>query len=855
MRSYYLQLALQEFRRSPWIMALIVLAVGVGIGSSMTVYSLLRAMASDPIAHKSGVLFAPRIDTHGPHLNRGAGTRMVPGEPAPLMTYRDAVALRDARLGVRQAVMYGAGYQVRTEGPEGRSMQVPGRATDADFFAMFDVPLARGRFWGAEEDRDGARVVVISEVLARYLFGTDDVLGRTLLVNESTFEVIGVAREWAPRPRFYDLGLSDNTREVFGTVEVLFLPLSAGTAMIGVLPGGPNDCTGSTDNGGIGARTREQWLNGECRWTHLWVELPAAADVRRYREYLANYAAEQQASGRFGWLPDTRLYDVRLWLAVFKVVPDEYRIANLLALSFLGICLVNAMALIAASLRRRTEELTLRRALGATRHHLLGQCLAGMAVIGAMGAALGLLLAWGGMVLQEHLLSADVATLPAASAGVVMLAVTLGIAGTVFAGLLPAWLASSGRAVRTDRRPARLGAGRLLIVAQVAVTLAVVTNGLFVALQKLEASRRPTGADEDALLLVQVLWPREHADMRARVERDLAALRLLPGVRGATAGGLPMLTAYFGGTVSASREGPAFPVGAFKQVDEHALDVWGIRLAEGRWFRREEIGVTGRPGVGVRPAPVLVITRELADKLYPGGPAVGQDLYIGGMDAASFTVVGVVDTFLGAYGETGGSTVFTPSVLVQGGYVSYGVRADPASLEATGLLAVRRLLEIDPARIVGEPDPQAGGQAGARPFSQVRSNLTRADRGVATLLAFTCALLLLVTALGVIGVTASRVIQRRNDIGIRRAIGARRWHILAQVQYENLLVVMAGVLPGVVGALLLNQWLAREYAMRLLDPRGLAGGAALVILLGQLASFWPALRASMVPPAAAARAN
>src|SRR5690606_18445209 len=114
--------------------------------------------------------------------------------------------------------------------------------------------------------------------------------------------------------------------------------------------------------------------------------------------------------------------------------------------------------------------------------------------------------------------------------------------------------------------------------------------------------------------------------------------------------------------------------------------------------------------------------------------------------------------------------------------------------------------------------------------------LTRADRGVATLLAFTCALLLLVTALGVIGVTASRVIQRRNDIGIRRAIGARRWHILAQVQYENLLVVMAGVLPGVVGALLLNQWLAREYAMRLLDPRGLAGGAALVILLGQLAS-------------------
>lgn len=314
-----------------------------------------------------------------------------------------------------------------------------------------------------------------------------------------------------------------------------------------------------------------------------------------------------------------------------------------------------------------------------------------------------------------------------------------------------------------------------------------------------------------------------------------------------------MLTAYFGGTVSASREGPAFPVGAFKQVDEHALDVWGIRLAEGRWFRREEIGVTGRPGVGVRPAPVLVITRELADKLYPGGPAVGQDLYIGGMDAASFTVVGVVDTFLGAYGETGGSTVFTPSVLVQGGYVSYGVRADPASLEATGLLAVRRLLEIDPARIVGEPDPQAGGQAGARPFSQVRSNLTRADRGVATLLAFTCALLLLVTALGIIGVNTSWVLQRSRYIGIRRAVGARRAHILAGVQLENLLLVGAGALLGLVLALALNQWLARTFSMRLLEPGMVAGGALLVIALAQLAAFWPALRAAMTPPALSTR--
>ncbi|MFO7325150.1 MAG: ABC transporter permease [Pseudomonadota bacterium] len=856
MNPYYLQLAWQNIRRTPWLVALVVLAVGVGIGASMTTWSLLRAMTRDPIAQKSDVLFAPRLDTHGPAHPATGPSRSRPGKPSAQLSYPDAVALRDGGGAVRQAIMYGTTYVVSTTVPVPRSRRVSARATEADFFAMFDVPKAAGRYWSRQEDRDGSRVVVIAAPVALDLFGSiDAAIGREILVAGRTFEVIGVTREWMPRPRFYDLGIFAYTGSAYGTADSLFLPLDAALELIETTPGGDHDCFRATENEGRGARKRSEWLGSECRWTHLWVELPTRAEVQRYRSFLEGYASAQKASGRFDWQPATGLYSVREWLVAFHAVPDEYRIVTVLAFSFLVLCLVNAIGLLAANFRRRAGELSLRRALGAARGNLFAQCLTEVGLIGLMGAALGLGLTALGMALQRRLLSPELAALTSAPAGLVLVAVLLAVVGTLLAGMVPAWVASAGRTVRHEGRPAGIRAGNILVVVQVAVTVAILSNGLLLAVQKLEAARRPTGVDEDALLMITVSWPRELADIRARIDQDMAALNEIPGVQLASPGGVPMLPNFAGGLGGAGPEGPFVTIGAVKSADERAVDAWGIRMVEGRWFHREEIGVGGVADGG-EPSGVIVVTKAVADGIYPDGVAAGKPFHFSNIDMR-LTIVGVVENFLGMYSDSGGSTVFLPAIPVYGNNATYVLRADPRHLEQVGELAVAKLREIDPQRAVGGSDVPLGvdeRHSGVVPFHVVRRQLTHGDRSLARTLVGTCALLLLVTALGIIGVTINRVIQRRHDIGIRRAVGARRTDILAGIQAENLKIVGAGVLLGIVLALALNQWLVRRFEMLLLDPAMLASGAVIVVLLAQAAALWPAVHAARFPPATASRA-
>ncbi len=182
-------------------------------------------------------------------------------------------------------------------------------------------------------------------------------------------------------------------------------------------------------------------MNSDCIWIQVWVELPTAADVNRYRRYLDGYAAELHRAGR-PVKPPTRVRDLREWLVYNKVVPDEIRIASLVAFGFLMVCLVNAVALLLARFSRRNSELAIRRALGAPRSSLFAQCLIETAGDRCRGRILGLVLTFLG-------LAAERATLPrelvrAAQLDVELVAMTLGLAilATVAAGLYPAWRSS-----------------------------------------------------------------------------------------------------------------------------------------------------------------------------------------------------------------------------------------------------------------------------------------------------------------------------------------------------------------------------------------------------------------------------
>ena len=180
-------------------------------------------------------------------------------------------------------------------------------------------------------------------------------------------------------------------------------------------------------------------LSGECTWAHFWVELPTAAAAAEYRRFLANYAAEQQRSGRFQWAARTRLRNVQEWLDYHHVVSNEVRLLVIVAFSFLFVCLLNAAGLLLAKLIGRASEISVRRALGASRRAIFAQCLLEAGLVGVVGGLLGLLLTSLGINGLRSLVSEEGRALLHLDAADVGIAVGLGILATIVAGIYPTW--------------------------------------------------------------------------------------------------------------------------------------------------------------------------------------------------------------------------------------------------------------------------------------------------------------------------------------------------------------------------------------------------------------------------------
>jgi putative ABC transport system permease protein len=375
MLGYYLELAIRTLRRNVMLTALTVAAVGAGIGASMTMLTTLRAMSGNPIPEKSSQLFVPQIDVFGQASRQGSTSDWMP----ITFTYRDAVALTKAHMGLRQAAMFRMNMDVSP--PTGTPFQASGRATYGDFFAMFDVPFRDGAPWGQQEDEGRRNVVVLGSKLAERLFPDTEPVGRTVSLNGRDYQVIGVVRPWTPSPRFYDLFSA--RRSSYGDSEDFFIPFSNAIDRQLRVQGATN-CNGPTPQGW------EQRLSSDCVWLQFWVELPTAARVQSFRTFLQGYAAEQHHSGRFDWTPVVKLHDVMDWIDYNEVLPESVRLNVFFAAGFLAVCLVNSVGLMLAKLSGRAAELGLRRALGASRTDVFLQCLAESMLVGLLGGVLGL---------------------------------------------------------------------------------------------------------------------------------------------------------------------------------------------------------------------------------------------------------------------------------------------------------------------------------------------------------------------------------------------------------------------------------------------------------------------------------
>jgi putative ABC transport system permease protein len=392
----------------------------------------------------------------------------------------------------------------------------------------------------------------------------------------------------------------------------------------------------------------------------------------------------------------------------------------------------------------------------------------------------------------------------------------------------------------------------LLIVLQIALTLAVVSNALFIVRTRVVHQSRPSGTDEAHLFAIDNQWigrldvPHIHAQMRA----DLATLRSLPGVRDAFASQAYPMEEGGGGLMRLKHR-----VGQKKLqlalsyfADGHALDTLGVALVAGRNFRADEIISLG-PYDKVVPA-VIIITRDLAHKLFPDGAAVGQRVYLG--DDGPSTIIGVVDRLEGSYAGSGVRSIDEDTVLVPARYASpddgvvYLVRAQPGQLEALLRAAPAALVAQNRMRLIGPDD-------GVVTLAQAREKAYATDRGVAIMMATMCGLLLLATAGGIVGLSSFWVGQRRRSIGVRRALGATRGDILRYFQVENALIVGAGIVLGVALGIAANLSLMAHYELPRMPPWVLGTGALLLWLLGQVAVLGPARRAASVPPVEATR--
>jgi len=427
MLAYYLGLALRSLKRNVVLTILMIAAIGVGIGASMTTLTVFRAMSGDPIPRKSTQLFAPQIDNWGPN-----GLNVVPGDSDGLqsqISYIDAVNLMNAHPARRQSAMYSTGVALTPVNAQLQPFQVQVRAAYADFFPMFEVPFHYGGSWSGADDAAHADVVVITRELNDKVFGGANSVGKVLNLDNHDYRVVGVLDKWEPIPRFYDLN-----NDKYGKGEQIFLPFTR--AIDAHLESwGNSNCSGHGKPGWEGR------IESECIWIQFWAELPTAAEAARYRTFLNNYAAEQQRSGRFSWPANTRLRDVREWLVHQHAVLDEVRILVLVSFSFLFVCLLNAMGLMLAKIMGRSGEISVRRALGANRRAVFAQCLIEAGVVGIAGGLLGLALTMLGLIGLRSLLSDEVSRLTHLSATDISLAVLLGVIATIIAGLYPTWRA------------------------------------------------------------------------------------------------------------------------------------------------------------------------------------------------------------------------------------------------------------------------------------------------------------------------------------------------------------------------------------------------------------------------------
>jgi putative ABC transport system permease protein len=427
MLTYHIKIAIKSLRRNPILTSLLVAGIALGICVSTAFVTLRHMYMQDPLPGKSDKVFYVRLDSWGKNepfrqVFEGSDAAPIPDQ----VTYRDARNLLRSPIPTHQTPTYITRMFVYPDPKITRPYQPDIRMTFSDLFDMFEMPFRYGGPWSKEADAKPEQVIVIDDATNQRLFGGANSVGKTLRIGERDYRIVGVLAPWRPPLRYFEMN-----RNGPGEPEPIYMPFNFIE---------PLQLRSFGNNAGWKRQpinTFQDTLNSERVWIQYWVELPNAEAKRAYEQWLRNYILDQKKIGRFERPVYFRLSTVPELIREWQMVPTGVQAMSVVSLLFLAVCSLNLVGILLGKFLARIPEVSVRRALGASRAQIFWQHLVECELIGIVGGVIGIALSAAILALLARFMQNGAALrLDGTMLG---LAAFLSIIAGALAGLYPAW--------------------------------------------------------------------------------------------------------------------------------------------------------------------------------------------------------------------------------------------------------------------------------------------------------------------------------------------------------------------------------------------------------------------------------
>jgi putative ABC transport system permease protein len=424
MLLYNVKIAFKSLRRNPVLTVLLISAIALGICVSTTFVALRHIFEKDPLPGKSETLFYVRMDNWDPQR------AYVAEDPKSLptqVTYRDAKALLQSSIPTQQTASFKTRQFIHPDPKIGRPFSTDIRVVSNDFFTMFNVPFRYGGAWTDASDKKPEQVIVIDQAMNEKLFGGENSVGRSVRVDQRTFKVVGVLAPWRPSVKFYDM-----TQSAVAALEGIFIPF-AFAPILELNPSGNSDGW----KGGC-CDSYAEYLDSDTVWLQLWVELPTAEKQAAYRQLVDNHVRDQKKLGRFQRPLHTAVTPLPELMEEFGAVPQAVKSMSIVSLLFLTVCSLNLVGLLLGKFLARIPEVSVRRALGASRWQVFWQHVVECELVGIVGGTIGLVLSLGVLKLIAKAVPNGTEIIHM-SGEMVVLSIVLSLFAGLLAGIYPSW--------------------------------------------------------------------------------------------------------------------------------------------------------------------------------------------------------------------------------------------------------------------------------------------------------------------------------------------------------------------------------------------------------------------------------